>query len=91
MRLSGGQRQRLAIARAIMRRPSLLILDEPTNHLDHETIQKLLKNFEKNNERRSTLLISHQQSVVSAAQQIYTLEAGHLVLDSQSSLCSSLI
>jgi ATP-binding cassette subfamily B protein len=89
MRLSGGQRQRLAIARALLRRPSLLILDEPTNHLDNETIQKLLENFEDENERRSTLLISHQETLVSAAQQIYTLDAGHLALNKESGINSS--
>jgi ATP-binding cassette subfamily B protein len=86
MLLSGGQRQRIAIARALLRRPSLLILDEPTNHLDPETIRTLLGNLESENARRATLIISHQESVTSTAQHIYMLEAGHLVQIKQSDI-----
>jgi ABC-type bacteriocin/lantibiotic exporter with double-glycine peptidase domain len=86
MLLSGGQRQRIAIARALLRRPSLLILDEPTNHLDPETISKLLENLDSEKDSRATLIISHQESVISAAQQIYSLDGGHLVPVRQSVL-----
>ena len=86
MLLSGGQRQRIAIARALLRRPSLLILDEPTNHLDPETISKLLENLDSDKDSRATLIISHQETVIGAAQQIYSLDAGHLVPVKQSVL-----
>ena len=62
--VSGRQRQRLAIARALLCRPALLILDEPTNHLDEETIRRLLENLKNISERPATLIISHQKSVV---------------------------
>ena len=77
--LSGGQRQRLAIARALLRRPALLILDEPTNHLDEESIRRLLENLKNINERPATLIITHQKNVVSAAEHIYTINEGRLV------------
>lgn len=78
--LSGGQRQRLAIARALLRRPALLILDEPTNHLDEESTRRLLENLKNIRERPATLIITHQENVVSAAQHIYTIHQGRLVL-----------
>ena len=78
--LSGGQRQRLAIARALLRRPALLILDEPTNHLDNETILRLLDNLRSIDERPATLIISHQKGVVSTAQNVYTIDEGLLGL-----------
>ena len=80
MTLSGGQRQRLAIARALLRRPALLILDEPTNHLDNETILRLLENLRSIDERPATLIISHQKGVVSTAQHMYTIDEGRLGL-----------
>ena len=80
MLLSGGQRQRLAIARALLRRPALLILDEPTNHLDDETILNLLENLKSFDERPATLIISHEKGIVSAAQHTYTIDEGCLIL-----------
>jgi len=73
MLLSGGQRQRLAIARALVRRPALLILDEPTNHLDEETIQQLLANLKTIPEKPATLIISHQKHVWNEAEHIYSI------------------
>lgn len=84
MLLSGGQRQRLAIARALLRQPALLILDEPTNHLDNETIQRLAENLRSIDERPATLIISHENGVVSAAQHMYTIEEGRLILNERS-------
>lgn len=78
--LSGGQRQRLAIARALLRRPALLILDEPTNHLDSETVLRLLGNLRNIDPRPAILIISHQESVVNTTEQIYTIDEGHLTL-----------
>ena len=79
-----GQRQRLAIARALLRQPALLILDEPTNHLDNETILRLAENLRSIDERPAILIISHQNSVVSAAQHMYTIEEGRLILNERS-------
>jgi len=76
--LSGGERQRIAIARALVRNPKMLILDEPTNHLDQQVIKEIMANLENLVERPTVLLISHDMNVVNFAQKIYKLENGCL-------------
>lgn len=78
-RLSGGQRQRLAIARAFLRHPAVLILDEATSALDAQTEQLVLKAIEAR--RRwgmGALMISHRLSILSHASQVLVLEAGSI-------------
>ena len=76
--LLGGQRQQIAIARALVRRPKLLILDEPTNHLDASAICQLMKNLKGMSDCPAILMISHAPEIVHQAEQIYVLEAGQL-------------
>lgn len=76
--LSGGERQRLAITRALLRRPRLLIMDEPTNHLDRETVGCFLDNLDELDERPAILLISHDSEVVRHADEVYRLREGCL-------------
>ncbi len=77
-RLSGGELQRIAIARALVGRPALLILDEPTNHLDAETVGLLMQSLTQNPDRPAVLVVSHDQSVVRYAASVYRLADGHL-------------
>ncbi len=74
--LSGGQRQRIAIARALLRRPRLLILDEPTNHLDSAAVGRLMRNLETLPERPTTVLISHDAAIIAQAQSVCSLRTG---------------
>ncbi len=78
VKLSGGQRQRLAIARAILADPKIIILDEATSNLDTESeglIQKSLSELTRN---RTTIVIAHRLSTIKKADQILVIEAGHI-------------
>ncbi len=77
--LSGGQRQRLAIARAILRNPSLLILDEATSALDPISEASINKTFAKLSSDRTVITVTHRLSTITDMDQIFVLEHGELV------------
>jgi ABC-type bacteriocin/lantibiotic exporter with double-glycine peptidase domain len=79
VRLSGGQRQRLVIARALLRRPELLILDEPTNHLDDDGIASLVENLGRLPFRPAVIIVSHEWRVLRHTSQAWRLTEGRLV------------
>ncbi|MBK5268560.1 MAG: ABC transporter ATP-binding protein [Acidimicrobiia bacterium] len=77
--LSGGQRQRLAIARAVIHRPSILILDEPTNHLDRDALYAVINNIATLRPRPAVLLITHNPSVLGGVDEVIELKDGRIV------------
>jgi ATP-binding cassette, subfamily C, bacterial CydC len=77
--LSGGERQRLALARALLAGPDLLILDEPTAHLDPETRADVTADLLAATEGRATLLITHELRGLDQVDEIVMLEAGKIV------------
>ena len=78
-KLSGGQRQRLAIARALLKDPPILILDEATSAVDNETEAAIQKSLEYITVNRTTVAIAHRLSTIRYADRIYVMEHGKIV------------
>lgn len=79
VKLSGGQRQRLAIARAVLADPRILILDEATSNLDTESERLIQQSLSKLLEGRTSFVIAHRLSTIVHADQIVVLEGGQIV------------
>ena len=79
VRLSGGERQRLALARALLRRPSLLILDEATSALDTENERRIRDAIAALHGRTTILMITHRLSSVRDADAIHVMEGGRVI------------
>jgi subfamily B ATP-binding cassette protein MsbA len=79
VKLSGGQRQRIAIARAILKDPTVLLLDEATSSLDNESEQLIEDAMERLLEGRTTLIIAHRLSTVRRADRLIVLDRGRIV------------
>ena len=79
VKLSGGQRQRLAIARAILANPKIIILDEATSSLDTESEALIQKSLSELIKERTTIVIAHRLSTIKQADQILVIESGEIV------------
>ena len=79
--LSGGQRQRLAIARALLRNPSILIFDEATSQIDAESEQLINDTLNNYCDDKTVILIAHRMSTVQTADRILVLDKGALIGD----------
>ncbi|MBX4187789.1 MAG: ABC transporter ATP-binding protein/permease [Candidatus Doudnabacteria bacterium] len=82
LKLSGGEKQRLAIARALLRKPELIIFDEATSSLDSLTEQQItqtIRNIEKDFPNLITVMVAHRLSTIAHASNIYVLENGKIV------------
>jgi len=79
VRLSGGERQRLALARALLRKPSLLILDESTSNLDSENEKRIMDAIDSLHGEITILVIAHRFSTIKNADYIYLIDDGEII------------
>ena len=89
VRLSGGQRQRIALARAMLRKPELLILDEATSALDSESEQLIQQSIEQVARETTILLIAHRLSTIAKANYVYVLRQGRVAEEGSFSVLSA--
>ena len=78
LRVSGGQRQRISLARALVRKPRLLILDEPTTALDPDTEAQICATLKRLTGNMAVLAVSHQPAIIEVADRIYRIRDGQV-------------
>lgn len=78
-RLSGGQKQRLAIARALVKKPAILVFDEATSAVDNDTEAAIARSLAKVTKARTTIMVAHRLSTIRFADQICVMEQGQIV------------
>ena len=81
--LSGGQRQRVAIARSLIKAPSLLLADEPTGNLDSRTSEEMMELFgELNDDGQTILMVTHEEEIAAHARRLIRMRDGKIEHDS---------
>jgi ATP-binding cassette subfamily C protein LapB len=80
-RLSGGTRQAVAIARALISAPPVLLMDEPTSMMDHTTEQKILARLGEARRGKTTIIVTHRPSVLAIVDRMIVVEGGRVVAD----------
>lgn len=81
IRLSGGERQRIALARALLRKPDLLILDEATSALDHDNEQHIKDSLMRLHGKMTIVLIAHRMTTVASADRLLVVRDGKITID----------
>jgi ABC-type multidrug transport system fused ATPase/permease subunit len=79
IRLSGGQRQRIGLARALYRKPKILVFDEATSALDNETEAAVMATIDALREQLTVIAVAHRLSTVESFDRIYVMDAGRVV------------
>ena len=79
VRMSGGQRQRIALARALLRKPELLILDEATSALDTESENLIQNSIEKIAKKITTVIVAHRLSTIKKADMVFVVQNGEII------------
>ncbi len=79
--LSGGQRQRIALARAILRKPEVLILDEATSQIDAQSEREIYSKLKSDSHGHSTIIITHRMTTAAIADRILVMDSGRIVDD----------
>ena len=79
--ISGGQRQAIAIARAYLLQPPILLLDEPSNAMDNRTEEQFKARLAEQLDHRTLILITHRASLLSLVSRVIVIEAGRVAID----------
>ena len=79
MTISGGERQRIALARALLQRPSVLLLDEVTSNLDADSEQLIQESVFRAAKGRTVIAVTHRLSTIQRADKVVVLEQGQIV------------
>ena len=79
--MSGGQRKCIAVARALVTEPSILIMDEPTGGTDQSTERAIIENLKTYIEGRTLIVITHRNSLLTLADRILVVDSGKVVAD----------
>ena len=85
LRLSGGEKQRLSIARAMLKKSSIILLDEATSSLDADTEQKIQEALTLLTKNKTTVVIAHRLSTILNSDNIYVINAGKVVAEGKHS------